>query len=63
MKFYEYAGMSYERASREAERLIRRGWFRNFERLEALRWIMQREDVMARRPKTLKRPVENNAHN
>lgn len=42
MKFYEYAGMSYEQASREAERLIRVGWFRHFERLSCLRQIMTR---------------------
>ena len=53
MKFYEYYGMSYEQASREAERLVQRGWFKNFERLEALRWIMLREEAMHRRPKTL----------
>lgn len=41
MKFYEYAGMSYEQASREADRLIKRyGWFRYFERLEQLRKIL-----------------------
>lgn len=44
MKFHEYAGMSYERASREAEMVIERyGWYRGFERLEALRGIMTTE--------------------
>lgn len=43
IKFYEYAGMSYEQASREAERIINRlGWFRAFDRLSALRDIMRR---------------------
>lgn len=43
MKYYEYGGMSYEQASREAARLIaRRGWFGSWERLEVLREIMQR---------------------
>lgn len=40
--FSEYKGLSYEAASREAERLITKGWFKNFDRLEALRRIMQR---------------------
>jgi hypothetical protein len=36
--------MSYEQASREAERLIaRQGWFQSFDRLAALREIMRRE--------------------
>ncbi len=44
MKFYEYAGMSYEQASREAEKVIQRyGWYQGFERLEVLREIMTRE--------------------
>ena len=35
--------MSYEQASREAERLIKtRGWFANFDRLVVLREIMAR---------------------
>jgi hypothetical protein len=35
--FPEYKGMSYEQASREAERLIQRyGWFKSFDRLSAL---------------------------
>jgi hypothetical protein len=38
--FIEYAGMTYEQASREAARLIERGWYRNFERLLELRTIM-----------------------
>jgi hypothetical protein len=43
MPFPEYAGMSYEQASREAERLVqRKGWFQSFDRLTALREIMQR---------------------
>jgi hypothetical protein len=43
MAYPEYSGMSYEQASREAERVIARwGWFRGFERLAALRQIMQR---------------------
>ena len=41
MKFIEYSGMSYEQASREAGRLIERGWFQNWERLAALREIMR----------------------
>jgi hypothetical protein len=41
VRFVEYSGMSYERASREAARLIDGdGWFKNFERLTALREIM-----------------------
>ncbi len=39
----EYCGMSYEQASREASRLIERGWYQNFERLVALYLIMIRE--------------------
>lgn len=42
MTFYEYAGMSYEQASREAERLVKLGWFQNFDRLNTLRQIMLR---------------------
>lgn len=39
--FYEYQGMSYEQASRAAERLVQqRGWFQSFERLSELRRIM-----------------------
>lgn len=42
MKFYEYSGMSYEQASREAARLLARdGWFRSFDRLSALYEIMR----------------------
>lgn len=37
----EYRGMSYEQASREAERLVERGWFRNFTGLAHLRDIMR----------------------
>jgi len=40
--FIEYSGMSYEQASREAERLINKGWFQNFDRLCVLREIMLR---------------------
>lgn len=40
-RFDEYRGMSYEQASREAERLIERhGWYQSFDRLTALREIM-----------------------
>lgn len=43
MKFYEYAGMSYEQASREAERLLANGgWYKNIDRLIALKQIMDR---------------------
>jgi hypothetical protein len=43
MKYYEYAGMSYEQASREAQRLIERfGWYKSFDRLTALKRIMDR---------------------
>lgn len=39
--FSEYAGFTYEQASREAERLIQtRGWFKSFDLLTALRNIM-----------------------
>lgn len=42
--FQEYSGMSYEQASREAQRLIEKdGWYRNFDRLATLRAIMQRQ--------------------
>jgi len=44
LKFPEYAGMSYECASRAAAALLeRRGWFHSFERLAVLREIMIRE--------------------
>jgi hypothetical protein len=47
-RFTEYGGMSYEQASREAERLITtKGWFQSWERLEALRTIMQRHALQA----------------
>lgn len=37
-----YRGLSYEGASREALRLIQRnGWYQSFERLAALREIME----------------------
>ena len=36
----EYKGMSYEQASREAYRLIQKGWFRNFDALAELHQIM-----------------------
>ncbi len=38
-----FKGMSYEQASREAERLIADGWFKNFDELSALHEIMTRE--------------------
>ena len=41
-RYIEYSGMGYERASREAERLVKLGWFRNFDRLSALKQIMDR---------------------
>jgi hypothetical protein len=45
MKFYEYAGMSYEQASRAAEQVIRVwGWYQGFERLKALHEIMERSN-------------------
>lgn len=41
--YLEYRGMSYEAASREAERLIKQfGWYHSFDRLAALREAMQR---------------------
>lgn len=41
---FDYRGLSYEQASREATRLIERhGWFQSFERLVALRGIMLQE--------------------
>lgn len=44
MSDIQYAGMSYEQASREAARLIdREGWFRGFEKLAELHTIMVRE--------------------
>lgn len=43
MKYPEYAGMSFIAASHEAEQLIKRGWFRNFDRLGELHEIMHRE--------------------
>lgn len=40
----EYAGMSYEQASKTAATLIEReGWYKSFDRLAALREIMVRE--------------------
>lgn len=39
-KFPEYSGLSYEQASRAAEKLIEHGWYRNFDRLITLREIM-----------------------
>lgn len=41
MKYPEYSGMSYEQASREAERLVQDGWYRNFDRLSALHHAME----------------------
>jgi len=39
--FQEYAGMSYEMASREAEKVINLyGWYQGFDRLAELRRIM-----------------------
>ena len=52
MKYPEYAGMSYQQASREAERLIasRGGWYLNFDRLTELRGVMGHHlDFMAER--------------
>ncbi len=46
----EYLGMSYEQASREAERLLRLGWFKSFDRLIELRSIMQRELLLKEIP-------------
>ncbi len=48
MQFYEYAGMSYEQASRAAAVLIEKtartgNWWPVVERLAALRQIMRRE--------------------
>lgn len=43
MRHGEYRGMSYEQASREALRLVRLGWFQNFDRLMLLHEIMSRE--------------------
>jgi hypothetical protein len=38
---FNYSGMSYEQASREAARVLERyGWYRGWERLVALRSIM-----------------------
>lgn len=46
----DYRGMSYEQASREADRLIAHGgWYRNFEKLKELREIME----LSRREKRL----------
>jgi hypothetical protein len=40
-RFIEYSGMSYEQASREANRLVKVfGWFKVFNRLTALKEIM-----------------------
>lgn len=39
----QYQGLSYEGASREAERLIEQGWFKNWDRLVILHEIMVRE--------------------
>jgi hypothetical protein len=42
-KYIEYLGMSYEQASREAQRVIQsQGWFRAFDRLTELKQIMDR---------------------
>ena len=44
MKYIEYAGMSYEQASREAARLIERsGWYASLDRLIVLKDIMDRD--------------------
>lgn len=38
---FNYAGMSYEQASREADRVLARyGWYQGWDRLVALRTIM-----------------------
>lgn len=42
-KFPQYAGISYEKASREASRLIKLGWYRNFDKLKMLRDVMEYE--------------------
>jgi hypothetical protein len=42
-----YHGMPYEAASREAERLIAKGWYRNFERLGELHRIMTEQRAAA----------------
>lgn len=39
-KYHEYHGMSYEQASREAERLIKLNWFQHWDRLKALHQIV-----------------------
>lgn len=44
--FPEYKGMSYRDASKEAQRLIKQGWFLNFDRLKMLHYVMEREYEM-----------------
>lgn len=42
LPYTEYSGMSYEQASREADRLIKTyGWFSAFNRLKELHMIMR----------------------
>lgn len=50
----QYVGMSYEQASREAERVIksRGGWFANFDRLQILHRIMCEHDERIARAMT-----------
>lgn len=36
-----YKGMSYERLSREADRLVKQGWYHNFEKLQLIYREMQ----------------------
>ena len=51
--FPEYRGMSYEAASREAERLIEQdGWFRSFHQLRGLYALMCAEAKRANSPMT-----------
>jgi hypothetical protein len=41
MKYSKYAGMSYEQASREAQLIVELlGWYKGFDRLTALKQIM-----------------------
>lgn len=47
-RYPEYAGMSYEQASREADRVLEReGWFGGFLRLESLRALMHQHAMAA----------------
>lgn len=48
-EFIQYSGMTYEQASREAERILQRdGWYRSMDRLIVLRRIMDQERRAAR---------------